>query len=335
MISLESVAARLSQRITAGTYPGVLAGLIPVDAALSKLAKHSYLMYRLWDRYADLTNPRFDGNRSGVGGSADPEMLAQLRRDGFALTENVFPDPLLSEGRAFVMSLYERARPRIDSCDPDQVTRWDSQGFAHQFYPRVGKFRVFFTLDQRGQVPKLLSDFMDLPRIHVLAEEYFGTTQVLAGLPYMMAEVQLPAPHVETWHIDCLRPTLKAFLNLDTVEEKHGPLRVIPGSQEKTEEKHRLYYRVIRGGEAAAYFYPEEDKLFDPRARSMVAPANSVCVFDTRALHAGSMVREGVRVVLVSGYRPRFTTRINPRMFRNPSPAKMPWERRGGDDGRD
>jgi hypothetical protein len=62
----------------------------------------------------------------------------------------------------------------------------------------------------------------------------------------------------------------------------------------------------------------------------MTAPANTVIAFDTRGVHAGSHLTEGLRVTLATGYRPAAGTRINPRHFPDLEKSPYPWERREG-----
>lgn len=322
---LQQLVARLSQRFTPGVYRGPLAALIPIDIGLSLLAKRSYQGYRVWDRYWTMTNPWFD--RRPTFPDDDP-LLSQLHQRGFAAEPHAYPADEVDEARRFVLELYARVRPRIEvPLRTNEILRWTSDDILHEFHSRTGNVRFYLEPRHAPRLPSLVRRFLDDPKIHALASAYFGGEHVRARSPYMMAEVLLPAPHPETWHIDCIRPTLKSFLYLDEVTLEQGPLRVIPGTHQKSDELHEIFYRVCRGGNAAAYFEQPDDAKLDPRGQALPAPSGTLTLFDTRMLHAGSRCVSGSRIVLVNGYRPLVSSRLNPRLFRDPVPTKPPWLR--------
>jgi hypothetical protein len=325
---LADLAARFSSRFAAKVYRGPLFGLVPTDLMLSLLAKRSYLLYRLWYRYNVASNRFFDLRAAPSTATVDQRALASMRSDGTAIIRNAFDPAQVAEALAFVLDLFDRsAAHRAKERGASPFARWESDGIDHEYHPRTGRSRFFFTREHLPSLPPLVARFFDEPSIHALAERYFGSTQVRAGEPYMIAEVLEPADHLETWHIDEVRPSIKAFLHLVDVTDEQGPLRVIPRTHLESDEQHALFYRICRHGLAGAYFEPEEDDALDRRGTTMSAPANSLILFDTRALHAGSHCRSGRRIILVSGYRPLFTSRLTPRMFRDPDPATLYWQR--------
>jgi hypothetical protein len=329
---LDEIVTRLSRRISPGTYHGFRKAMLPLDFGLSVLAKRNYQLYRLWHRYADLTNPYFCHADPGAA-ACPPELLESLQAHGHALQENAYPADAVAEARAWLIDLYERALPRLPAGDAGDALKWEERGVRHEFYPRTGNLRFYVDEAARPDLPRAVTSFMDDGVMHALAQAYFGTTRVLPRLPYFMAEVLLPRPHTETWHLDCLRPTLKTFLFLDDVRPAQGPLRVIAGSHLQSEEQHRIFYRLCRGGPAGAYFEPEEDRKLDPRGVPVTGRAGSVAIFDTRMLHAGSCCTSGMRLILVNGYRPEYALRVGPRHFRDPEPALLPWQRTSGGNG--
>src|SRR5437867_3796488 len=91
-MSIRSLVQKLADKFTPGTYAGPLVGFVPVDAALSLLAKRSYWMYRAWDAYARFTHPYFGEPRAQENAVRDSETLATLRARGYALVHDAF-DP--------------------------------------------------------------------------------------------------------------------------------------------------------------------------------------------------------------------------------------------------
>ncbi len=329
---LDEIVTRLSRRISPGTYQGFRKAMLPLDFGLSVLAKRNYRLYRLWHRYADLTNPYFFHAAPAHSGYPAP-VLESPTAHGYALYPEAYSADAVAEARAWVLDLHERARSRLPAGDAGEAIKWQERGVNHEFYPRTGNLRFYLDEAALPDVPRAVASFMDDGVMKALGGAYFGTARVLPRLPYFMAEVLLPRPHAETWHLDCLRPTLKTFLFLDDVQPAQGPLRVIPGSHRQSEEQHRIFYRLCRGGPAGAYFEPEQDRQLDLRGVQVMGRAGSVAVFDTRMLHAGSSCTSGMRIMLANGYRPQYALRVGPRHFRDPEPALLPWQRVAGGNG--
>jgi hypothetical protein len=327
---LAEVAARFTQRISPEVYRGARAGLIPVDIALSLLAKRSFAGYRAWRTFTELTNRFFSSAASThLVSSNDQQLLSALHDNGAAKGDDAYPRAELDEAREWVLALAARAQAKLhgQSLDPLKPPRWEQDGITHEFHPRTGNLRFYLTRDVPSRVPPLVSRFMDEPRLRAIAAAYFGTAHITSMAPYMMAEVLFPTLYPETWHLDCIRPTLKTFLYLDEVTANQGPLRVMPGTHRRSERQDEIFFRVCRGGPPAAYFTPEEDAQLDPLGTAITGRCGTLVVFDTRMLHAGSRCLEGRRVVLVNGYRPLTAARINPRLFRDPAPATLAWQR--------
>ncbi|MGZ3442988.1 MAG: phytanoyl-CoA dioxygenase family protein, partial [Polyangia bacterium] len=194
-----------------------------------------------------------------------------------------------------------------------------------------GRVRLHFTraMLDGGALPEVVRRFADDPASRALAAAYFdaGASDMVARVPYYIAEVMTPAEKVETWHVDCLRPTMKCFLLLEDVGEEQAPLRYIDGSHLVDEERRQLFYRIARGGLGAAYFDADAAAAYDRAALHLTAPAGTLLAFDSRGIHAGSRCRNGTRVALVNGYRPPRALRLSPRLFRDPEQTPYPWER--------
>jgi hypothetical protein len=322
----------LGWRHTKGTYEGVRAGLIPLDATLSLLAKRSYPLYRVWNAYNELTNPLFDAGAPAAG-PADPRHLDELRTHGYAIVENAFPAAQVADARAFLLDRYRRAKEDVARRDPSgtqPILEWNEDRLGYEYFRRTGRVRIQLTgaVASGARLPSLLTAFADVAAHKDLSADYLGTRAILSNQPYYAAEILEPAAGIEPWHIDCLRPTIKSFLLLSDVGAAQGPLRYVPGTHRVDETRLKMFYRISEGGLGHAYFDDRTNAELDTRGVSLTAPANTLILFDNRGLHASSFCTEGLRVVLVNGYRPRTATRLNPRLFRDPRPVPYPWEQR-------
>jgi hypothetical protein len=194
---------------------------------------------------------------------------------------------------------------------------------------RAGRTRFHFspTSLKRGDLPTVIRDFAEDRRGRALAHAYFGTRRILTHLPYYMAEVMEPAIELESWHVDCLRRTIKIFLALDDIGPNQAPLRYVPGSHRVDETMHRLFYDISRSGLGSAYYEASDCACFDRVGVPIIAPANHLFVVDNRGIHAGSLVKQGLRISLTMGYRPYTSARVTPRQFKDPKPMPYPWDR--------
>ena len=315
-----------------GIYSGPRALLFPPDFVLSFLATRSYPLYRMWNRWADVTRVAYPKTQLGEAVSAeqfqfDQQIVDTLRADGVATIPNALPAELLDDAREWILQRFEGLPERAERMDGD-VVRWtDDDGVTTFLSKSKGRYRFIFPKDPdllRG-LPPLITELTRLPVTHRMVEAHYGMA-VEGGHPYVMAEVAIPSEKIETWHIDCLRSGVKAFLYLNDVTEAQGPLRVLPGSHVAEGEFDRQIYRVGRSGLCEAYYDDETNARMDREGRMMVGPANTMTLFNTRGRHAGYYVREGMRIALVNGFRPASSVRINPRFFPNlpPSPHARP-----------
>ena len=328
----DRIRGAFSSRVSAGTYRGLRSALIPIDWTLSLLAKRSYLAYRLWHRYGELTDPIFDGPPSEAAGVA-ADWLARLRDDGFLVTPAPFSAAEVATTRDWLLRLCEHAQAEARRRDPEgranEQLAWNEGDVRIEVMRDDGRYRFHFTPAtlERSDVPPLLREFALAPEIRALCRAYFEASELADYLPYYMAEVMLPAPRLESWHIDCMRPTIKTYLFLDDVGEEQAPLRYIRGTHRIDPLKHRQFFRIATSGLGSAYAEPAECERFDREAATVTCPAGTLVVFDNRGEHAGSQCRSGHRILLAMGYRPLAATRVNPRFFRDPDPMKYPWAR--------
>jgi hypothetical protein len=329
---LASLLRRYRERVPPEAYHGGLLALAPVDASLSFLAKRSFRLYQLWDRYAVATNRLFaEPVGQGTGAQVDPNVLSVLRRDGIVTVPGAANADDVVRARELILDLYRESVARRQALDPggtQENLRWALPGLVCHHCRRDGRTRFYIDESQdpastRTEFARLLEK---LSGGQACAEAYFGTRSVFGHRPYVMAEVLEPAPELENWHIDCLRPTMKSLVYLTDVGPENGPLRYIPGTHRVDAERHQLFYRIGHGGLGHAYFDQATNARLDARAQPVLARAGTAVLFDTRGLHASSICRKDVRVVVVNGFRPVAALRINPRNFRDPAPVPYPWE---------
>ena len=105
------------------------------------------------------------------------------------------------------------------------------------------------------------------------------------------------------------------MLYLEDVTVGKAPFRYLLGTHHPNPRTRRQWYYVARSGLEETYYDAATNAVFDMRAKVFTAPANTFLLFDNRGQHAGSLCREGRRVVLVNGFRPATGTRLNPRFL--------------------
>ena len=320
-----------------GTYDGARKLLMPPDFFFSMLAKRSYSLYRLWDIWADATKVLFPVRAHEKDGS--PELFEfnsryvdDLRSTGVTEIPDAFPQDWIEEARDYIMGRFRAALEKLEkmSNESEEEIRWyDEDGVFVYCSPRQGRYRFGFPTDPVGRekLPRPIQEFMRLPVAHQIIEEYYGMS-VTPCRPGCMAEVMLPGNDVEQWHIDCFRKGVKAFLYLTEVTAAQAPFRYLTGTHVPDSEAHRHIYSVGRTGTSEAYYDESTNRRYDEEAQVFTRPANTLLLFDNRGRHAGSACTEGMRVVLVNGFRPATSTRINPMLIPHLSPAKDGNQRR-------
>ncbi|MCU1278785.1 MAG: hypothetical protein JWM53_2331 [bacterium] len=330
MSLIDRIRRAWSSRIEPGLYRGGRAAFLPADVVLSLLAKRSYACFRVWDRYAAATGRYFDRGGGAPDASAyDAAALQSMRERGYALAASGYDAAAVRAARDWVLERARRARDLAGASRDISTQQVD--GIVAEVMPADGRVRLHFThaILEGSDLPEAIRRFADDSACRALAAAYFNARggDLVARVPYYIAEVMTPAEKLESWHIDCLRPTMKCFLLLDDVGEEQAPLRYIEGSQRVDEQRRQLFYRIARGGLGAAYFDSNAAAEYDRTARHMTAATGTLVAFDSRGIHAGSMCRRGARVALVNAYRPPRALRLSPRLFRDPVQTPYPWER--------
>ena len=321
---ISELAQRLAPQIDPRIYRGVRAGMLPVDLALSLGAKRSWPLYRLWHRYSVATARYFDRVAPSVDAPEDQTALSALRTQGFAPAGR-YPESDVRAAREWVL---ERTRPIEESAEPGRDAVIKKGRTVFLLDRRTARTRMMLDVSdpERHTWPQLVKEWIDTPSFHATVQAYFQTRSVLAAQPYFMAEVLRRGPDIERWHIDCLRPQVKAFVYLTDVGPDNGPLRAQPRTQGIDERRHRVFYDICRSGLSRAYFSEQENARLDSTATPVLGPAGTAVLVDTQVIHASSYCNEGMRVVLVNGYRPATALRLNPRLFRDPYPLPNLWE---------
>ncbi len=316
-------------------YAGPRAALMPPDLVLSWLAKRSYGAYRMWDWWANATGGTLASTRTPIREDTaetyrfDERYVEEIRKNGVAPISNAFPKQWIDEVHGYIMELHQKAKQGLERrrgekgpWTDDQVTWLDESGIRFDCYLEHERYRFYFPtqLEQTRNLPKWVGEYLRLPEARSIFQAYYGQG-VVWGNPYLMGEVLCPGRRLENWHFDCARKGMKAFLYVNDVGEKQGPLRVLHGTQHADERMRFQRFRVCRSGLKEAYYDDRTNAEYDQRGTSVVAPAGTLLLFDTTTVHAGSLCSEGMRVTLINGFRPANSMRINPRVLPNLPPV--------------
>ena len=119
-------------------------------------------------------------------------------------------------------------------------------------------------------------------------------------------QVSLPSkenPFGYGWHVDNEDNILKFFLFLTPVNNKNGPLRLIPKTERFQNIKEVFLWLWLTRTEDQYY---ADDKISDNTKRNKVAflsDAISMILIDTSSLHSSSILEEGERRVMVFTFR--------------------------------
>ncbi len=310
-------------------YAGWKKVFIPLDLVFSKFAKHSYPMYRVWNKWIMKTNSvyakhQIAGAPTTENFSFEPKLVEEIKEKGFTVIEQAFSEEDIQKTREYILGLYEYSISAVKTAenvktDEEGISKiWtEESGITYTVIEEKGRYRFMFPTDPEKlkKMPDFIQAFAALPVTHQIIEDYYDM-RVYSNQPYVMAEVMIPNGEVESWHIDCFRKGCKAFLYLNEVKKEQGPLRYLEGSH-KVEDLDKQIFRVGRSGLGEAYYDDKINAEYDKTGKYVTAPGNSLVIFDNQGVHAGSLCSEGIRVALVNSFRPVSSKRINPRMLPN------------------
>ena len=137
-----------------------------------------------------------------------------------------------------------------------------------------------------------------------LASNYLSKKNIL--LEETQYQVSLPSkenPFGYGWHVDDYDNILKFFLFLTPVNNKNGPLRLIPKTERFQNIKEVFIWLWLTRTKDQYY---ADDKISDNTKRNKVAflsDAISMILIDTSSLHSSSILEEGERRVMVFTFR--------------------------------
>ncbi len=176
----------------------------------------------------------------------DEDALTKLRQQGYATFSSPFSSDEIAEARAFVLARYAETKRAIAARAPaieGRPTQWEADGVTYDVNVADGRTRMHFStaaLENRN-LPRAIREVPSLGALRSMASAYFDSENVIAGLPYYMAEVMEPGTRLEPWHIDCLRKTIKFSLSLDEIgPESRRRFAISLVRNSSTRLRHRL-----------------------------------------------------------------------------------------------
>ena len=230
-------------------------------------------------------------------------LLAQIRRQSFAVVPDFYTAAECARLRAEV--------DRVMSEHP-QCVRVDRVGADHRLFGA-----------EHGSAA--IAAFHGDPFAHGIAEAYFGGRIVnLATLAGRLEARQGNSGSGQGWHRDAFHFQFKSIIYLSDVGPENGPFQIVVGS-------HRLPWLVHDTLRFA--LDPRNSRLADAaaerviasrprRLRTVTAPAGTLLLIDTSAIHRGSPIRQGVRYALTNYVYP--TYRVGETLLQNLEPMLKP-----------
>jgi hypothetical protein len=216
----------------------------------------------------------------------DKAQFDALQRDGFCLVPNYIDAATLAALRA-----------EIDTIP----------GFAEGRYDGPIKFRAFpkdgiCGLQITETLPVAHRLVVGDERMHALARALFGPECHLTGATLLNKYDPDRVDSSEAPHWDDWRVRLKGFLYVTDVGPENAPTIFLKGSHNNVPWRREKDFasRFLPIASAGGSWGPVEALEFEKV--SFAAPAGTLCIFDARGLHAGTQLRAGRRIILMSMY---------------------------------
>jgi hypothetical protein len=221
--------------------------------------------------------------------AADPNRLAKLRKDGLIELGKIMGTDACSGLLNWAEQSPGNPRPEGDYGDKPNFCSTRSK--IDTFHLRAGEL-----------LKKIeIQDLISRPDILSLVTEYFG------GAPYLSACVgwwstsnhvasDSARQNAQMFHFDMDRiKWLKLFFYINDVSEQNGPHIFVEGSHRSGNQpkaiRRKGYQRIL--DQEIARFYPPE------KVKSIVGPAGTAFLADTRGYHKGLTPVKGERLVFV------------------------------------
>jgi hypothetical protein len=220
--------------------------------------------------------------------SAEQErVLADLRRDGYAVVENYWnrDDALMLRDR---LEAYLEDGQDRDFDEGAWLRFWDAR-------PHDQGVRRIYHVEKL--VPELAALRFD-PFILGIASAYYGVP-FHSGVLVFQHNTQTNE-HTRFYHVDAFVREFKSFVYLDDVDEGNGPFAYLRGTQRN--HLVRLRKQVIGNdeGQSPTSFSEADVKSLMDREDRIVGPAGTLILADVRGLHRGTPQADRSRSVLVN-----------------------------------
>jgi hypothetical protein len=230
------------------------------------------------------------GRRNGPAVSLDPvqeRLLADLRRDGFAILPNYWPRDKALALRDKLEGYLELGRD-TDFDEGAWMRFWD-----HRPYDQ-GVRRIY-------HVERLVPELKDVrfdPFVLDIASAYYRMpfhSQVLMFQHNTQSNEQ-----TRYYHVDAFVREFKSFIYLDDVDPGNGPFAYLRGTHKNHLARLRKQVQGNPEGESPTTFYPEDlgDLLGEEIAVN--GQAGTLILTDVRGLHRGTPQVDRSRSVLVN-----------------------------------
>lgn len=254
----------------------------------------------------------------GVGLTATQYGLGALRRSAryhrrLTGVERRWAEGVRRDGFCVVPEFLDRA-----TCDRYVAEIERLFGDHPEHVHRRSDRRIFGA--EKGSAP--IRSFADDERLRTVAEAIFGEPTVNAFT--MCARLDYVPGNLgsgEGWHRDSFVMQAKAIVYLSDVGDDHGPFQLIVGSERPT----RVFGDMVQGRlgfEQNRVDDAQVDRLLaarPARLRTFTAPAGTLILVNTSAIHRGCPIRAGTRYALTNYYFP--TRRLGPDVLAHFAPV--------------
>jgi hypothetical protein len=220
--------------------------------------------------------------------SAEQErVLADLRRDGYAVVENYWK-------REDALALRDRLEAYLaDGKDQDfEDGAWLRFWDKHQY--DQGVRRIYHV---EKLVPELAALRFD-PFILGVASAYYGVPFHSGALVFQ--HNTQTNENTRFYHVDAFIREFKSFIYLDDVDDGNGPFAYLRGTQRN--HFMRLRKQVVGNaeGESPTSFHEDDVKSLIEREDRICGAAGTLILADVRGLHRGTPQADRSRSVLVN-----------------------------------
>lgn len=241
------------------------------------------------------------------------EQIAQYRRDGVLVVEDVISPCLLGRLRAAFEAWVEESRRHVEpyGASFDGRPRFDLQPPSGARPAALRRVQSPTEISEAYYEAMADSAMTDMVADLVGPNVKFHHSKINSKLPGSATEVKWHQDFPFTPHTNS--DLVTALLMVDSVTEENGPLAVAPGSH--TGPLHNIWHDGVFTGAVA----DDVEAAFKAKARLCTGPAGSVCFMHTRLAHGSEPNRSAApRTLFISVYSAGDAVPCAP----NPLPSK-------------